>query len=115
MSKGIQNLKEIVDFGMAVEKAGIALFNGGVFHPDQLTQLLAVVPTVGPAIADIGEAIPELTDLDGAEAAELSAYVIAKGTLPEHAAKVVAKSLALAAAAWDLYKTLKEGAAPVTA
>lgn len=112
--KGIQNLKEIVDFGFAIQKAGAAALADGKIGIEDFQLIFGVIPTVQPAFSDLGEAVPELTDLDGAEAAELTAYIVGKGTLPEHAAKVLEKSLKVAAAAWDLYKTLKEEPAPVT-
>lgn len=109
-AKDISGLKAIVDFGFAVEKDFADVLAGGKFNIAALPEFLGLIPLVQPAVAGLNDAIPELEDLSGPEAAELAAYVATKGVLPAHASKVLAKSLSVAAAAWDLLQAIKEPA-----
>jgi hypothetical protein len=109
-TKDISGLKAIVDFGFAVEKDFADVLAGGKFNLAALPEFLGLIPLVQPALAGFGDAVPELEDLSGQEAADLAAYVATKGVLPAHASKVLAKSLSVAAAAWDLIKTIQEPA-----
>jgi len=104
--KDIKDLKEVVSFGFALEKAGVAIFAGG-FHPDKLGELLPVYQTAIPAFENIGDVPSELADLDAEEIAELSAMLISQGALNEHVTQIIDKSLKVAVAAYELIKTIK--------
>ncbi len=104
--RDIKNLKELVDFGFAVEKAGADIFQGG-FHADKLAEIFNIVPTVAPAFEGIGEIPSELSDLDESELADLIAHVASKGVLPAKAEMVLEKSIQVAFASWALYLAIK--------
>ena len=105
--RDIKDVKEVVQFGHAVIKAGKDIFGGG-FHPDKLGELLPVYQTAIPAFENIGDVPKELEDLDSDEIAELSALVIAGGTIPEEAGRIVAKSLKVAVSVYELIKEIKD-------
>jgi hypothetical protein len=104
--QGIKELKEVVAFGMALEKAGVDILVGG-FHADKLGEILNIIPVIGPAFEGIGGVVPELEDLSAEEAAELAAYAVSLGAMSEKAAEIVSKSLKVAGAAWELVKAIR--------
>ncbi len=106
--RDIKNLKEVVDFGFALEKAGVAIFSGGTIHPDKLGEILGIIPTVGPAFSDIDEVPAELSDLDAEEISELVNHIVSKGVLPAKAMAVLDKSIRVAVAGWDLVQVIRE-------
>lgn len=104
--RDIKDVKEVVLFGHSIIKAGRDIFGGG-FRPDQLGSLLPVYQTAIPAFENIGDVIPEIQDLDAEEIAELSSVVIAGGAIPEEAGRIVAKSLKVGVAVYELIKEIK--------
>jgi hypothetical protein len=70
--------------------------------------LMQLVPVIGPAVESIGEVIPEAKDLSEAEAAELTAYIVAKLVIEDAKARLILeKALGLAVAGFGLYKAVK--------
>lgn len=111
VKKDIKNLKEVLMFGLAVEKGGLKMFAGGKFHPEELDELFPILQAAGPAFEDIAEVVPEVKDLDEAEAAELIALVLGQGIEGvvdnEKAVRVINKSLKVAVAAWGLIQEIR--------
>lgn len=104
--KDIKDLIEVVDLGFAVEKAAVEIFVGG-FKAEKLGEILNVIPAIGPAFDNIKDIKYELSDLSAEEVAQLAAHVVAKGAMPDKAAAIVGKSLAVGFAVYDLVKAIK--------
>lgn len=106
MKKDIKDLKEVVKFGIALEKFGKEVLAEG-FKPEKLVGIFSLYPVAIAAFENIGDVVPEFKDLDEAEAAELVAVVVAEGVMSEHAAMMVTKAIKLALGAYELFKELK--------
>ena len=69
---GIKNIKEVMMFGFATAKMiKAAKEDDGKIDANDLTKLIMIVPTLGPAVSDIDQVLPEFKDLDANEAEEL--------------------------------------------
>lgn len=77
MSKDIKNLKEAVGLAVGILKTVKDAKADGSINAADLGLLIQLVPLVGPAVDGIGEVPSELADLSAAEAAELSAFIMA--------------------------------------
>jgi len=110
MKYGIQNLKEVVDFGFSVGQGLQGALSDGKLSLADLAYALPALQSAGPALQDITKVPKEFADIDMDEAVELVAHTKAK--LPmlsdERAREVVAKSLKLALAIGELLHALKK-------
>lgn len=105
---GIENLKAVVDLGLAVVEAGVKISADGKVDAQDLGAVVAVIPAIPPAIAAGGQIPAELSDLDSEEAAELAAHVMAKLAVDDAKARaVIEASLKVAVAVVGLVKAVK--------
>lgn len=109
MSKvGVENLKAVVDLGLACVEAGVKISADGKVSVDDIGAVLAVIPAVPPAISAAKNVPGELGDLDGEEAAELVAHVMGKLAVnDEKAKKIVGASLKVGVAVVELVVAIK--------
>lgn len=106
--KGIKEVKEAIDFGIAITHACIAIAADKKVDFQDAAQIVALMPAVGPGLDGIGEIPAELADLSAPEAAEIVAHVAAKLTIDNEKAKVVAVAAVKAALAnYELFKAIK--------
>jgi hypothetical protein len=107
-AKGTKNLIEVVDLALGLLEAGTGAMKDGKLGIDDLLQLKSLVTVVGPAIGDVGEVPGELADLTTEEAAEVVGHVMLKLAIDDAKARaVVAASLKLAVAGYELFKAVK--------
>lgn len=104
---GINNVKEILEFGFEARSKAKALFDGG-FNIFKLGDLLPLYPKAVLAYEGAGECPKELADLDESEAAELVALIISKGVASEEAGRVIGKSLKVGISVIELVKEIKD-------
>lgn len=109
MAIDVKNTKEALDLVLALYKAGDGALADGKLGFDDLAQLMAVVPKIGPAVADMGKIPQEFADLDSAEAAELVAHVAAGLALQDEKAKdVLDAALKVLVAGYGLFVAIKK-------
>lgn len=106
-NKGIQNVIEVLDFGLSAKQVAQDIFKDGKFHFENLGELVPLYPKALAAYADAGEIIPELKDLDESELAQLVAFVGSKGIADEHATLVVQQSLKVGISILNLVKAIQ--------
>lgn len=105
---GTEHLTALVDMGLVLVKAGEKAAADGHISFTDLGYLAEVVPTVGPAVAGLGQDIPELQDLSTEEAEALVAHVIEKLAVDsDKARRIVEASLKAAVAAYGLVQAVR--------
>ena len=87
--KGIQNLKELADFGAELTAAIVRAKADGKVNLKDLGEFLPVARAILPAVKDIGEVPGEFADLDQAERDELSSYFADKFNIPNDKVEAV--------------------------
>jgi hypothetical protein len=104
---GIQNVKEVLEFGYELLIAGKDVFGNGLDLSKLPAHLIPLYNKAIPAFDGIGGLISELSDLDVAEAQELVALISSKGVASEHVQDIIKKSLDVAISAYNLVKAIK--------
>ena len=92
-----KNLEEVVDLVIALYKSGKGAMADGKVGVEDLAYLMAVLPKVAPALADIDEVPSELAALSEEEAAavvakvagELSVDSVKAGIVAQNALKII--------------------------
>lgn len=87
--KGIKNILEVVDLGLALVDVGVSVAKDGKVGIDDLGHVMKLVPVAGPAVEDIKEVLGEALDLDTAEGQQIVAHVAAKLVVDSVKAKAV--------------------------
>lgn len=104
---GTKELKDVLALALAMVKVGRGALADGKVGLEDLAGLLQVLPKVQGAIEGLTEVPAELKDLDGAEAAELAAFVMAELSVDDAKAKeVVEASLKAAVAVYGVVKAI---------
>lgn len=105
---GVKELKEILDFGLAMVEMGVKASADKKIDLNDLQLLLTVVPTVGPAFEGLDQAKLEIGNLSAEEAAELVAHAMAKLAVEDAKARaIVEAALKAAAANYALFVAIK--------
>ena len=108
---GIKETKEVIDAVLGVVKLGQEVLADGKINSQDLSIVLAHAPSLAQsihaAVDGIDKVLPELKDLDGSEAAELATHVMAKLSIDNAKAMLIAeKSLKTAIAVLELGKAI---------
>lgn len=108
-AKGIQETKDVLNLMVGIAKAVKAAEADGKIGPEDLAQLIAIFPLIGPAMDHIGDVPAEFKDLSVAEAEELAAVVVAQlpGLDNAKVASIVDAALKAAVANYGLLKAIK--------
>lgn len=108
----IKNTKELVDFAIGLgNAAGLAASDGKIDISD-IALFITPLKDAGPALADMNQIIPELTDLSVEERQELLAHVEQKFNIPqEKIEEVVEAGLGVLAQVHRVIVALKKPAA----
>jgi len=73
MTLGIKNLKEVVGFALSLGELAEGLIKG--IGAEDMFNAIEVVKRAPAAIKDIGQVIPEFSDLDEGEKAALKSFI----------------------------------------
>jgi hypothetical protein len=103
----ITDLKEVVQFGLVLKKAGMDIFAGGKFNASALPELVNVYTAAVPAIAGYEKVMGELENLSKEQIADLMTLVTADGSLSAHSADVLLNALETCVAGYALFKAIK--------
>lgn len=104
----VQESKEVLSLVVALYKAGSKSLADGKLDLSDAANLLALLPKVGPAFADLSKIPLELKDLDAQDAADLVAHVASElGQDNAKAAQVASAGLKLVFDVVDFVKVLK--------
>lgn len=106
---GTDNLKKCVKFGIEIGEAVDASLADGHFSIADASNFFKPMMEVPSVVAAGKLAMPELKDLDAAEAKELVDYVTTELNIANDKAEaVIEKSLKVAAALYEIYLSVKE-------
>jgi len=108
--KGIQNLKEVLDFGFGLGGAVKKSLNDGSFGYSDIQYLMPVFPSFAPMIDNIDEVPREIADIDEDELKELIEYSLKNFASIIEKEKVVEQvkyALAFGLAGLKLFKSFK--------
>lgn len=102
----IHNLKEVLEFGYELMITGKDVIGKGLDLSKLPAHLIPLYTKAIPAFENIGEIVPELQDLDAAEAQELVALIASKGVDNAKTQEIIKQSLECAMAAYKLVKAI---------
>ncbi len=108
--KGIQNLKEVLDFGFGLGGAVKNSLKDGSFGVSDVQYLMPVFPTFGPMIDNINEVPKEIADIDDEELKVLVEYSLTNFAHIIEKEKVIEQvkcALAFGLAGLKLFKSFK--------
>lgn len=109
---GITNTQALLNLGLNMIVAGEDIFKGGKFQVQNLGELIALVPAIESAPAEIPQVGAELKGITEGEAASLIATVVAKFNVADaNAVKIINAALVLAFDGIALAKLIENKAA----
>lgn len=104
---GIENIKKEVNLCVTLVKIIQQARADGKVDAADLALLMQLVPVIGPAAESLEKVVPEFKDMDAADGAALTAYVMTSLAVEDtKAAKIVEKSLKLALCLYELEKAI---------
>ena len=111
---GVENLKQLLDFGFAAGKALDGALADGHLKLEDVVHFIPVLALVGPAMDDLSKAPKEFSELDAADVAALVSHGKAKlaGVDDARLKEVVGASLNVALHVGKLISVLRKDQAP---
>ena len=104
---GTKELTEVVDLVLSAVDVGKAALKDGKIDINDLSLLLTLVPSVGPAVENISKVPGELRDITEEEAVALAAHVMGKLSVDDpKARKIVEASLKTAVSVFGLVQAI---------